>query len=67
MRTNPELVTKQKLEETQYRVLTILKELGQRHLDVSGLSAMNLNSSVQLLKALQAIGQTIESTVDRVI
>jgi len=31
------------------------------------LSAMNLNSSVQMLKALQAIGQTIESTVDRAI
>jgi hypothetical protein len=67
VRTNPELVTRQKLEETQYRVLTILKESGHRHLDVSDLSAMNLNSSVQLLKALQAIGQTIESTVDRAI
>ena len=61
MRTNPELVTRQKLEETQYRVLTILKGSGHRHLDVSGLSAMNLNSSVQLLKALQAIEQTIHS------
>jgi hypothetical protein len=67
VRPNPELVTRQKLEETQYRVLTILKESGQRHLDVSGLSTMNLNSSVQLLKALQAIGQTIESTVDKAI
>ena len=67
MRTNLELVTRQKLEETQYRVQTILKESEQRHLDVSGLSAMNLNSSVQLLKALQAIEQTIESTIDRAI
>jgi len=67
VRPNPELVARQKLEETQYRDLTILKGSGHRHLDVSGLPAMNLNSSVQLLKALQAIGQTIESTVDRVI
>ena len=32
-----------------------------------GLPVVNLNSSVQLLKALQAIGLDIESTGDRVI
>jgi len=67
VRLNPELVTRQKLEETQYRVLTVLKGSGHRHLDVSGLYVVNLNSPVELLKALQAIGQTIESTVDRAI
>jgi len=67
VRTNPELVTRLILEETQYRVLTILKGSGHRHLDVFDLSVMKLNSFVQLLKARQTIGQTIESTVDRAI
>jgi hypothetical protein len=47
-------------------VLTILKGSGHRHLDLSGLPVVNLNSSVQLLK-MQVIGKTIKSTGDRVI
>jgi DNA polymerase-1 len=61
------LKTRQKMEEATFRVLSLLKDSGYRHLDLSGLPAVNLNSSVQLLKALQAIGLDIESTGDRVI
>jgi DNA polymerase-1 len=46
------LEIRQKMEEVQFRVLTILKESGYRHLDLSGLPAVNLNSPVPLLRAL---------------
>lgn len=53
---------KEKLEVARLNVLTILKEAGYRNLDLEGMAAVNLNSPIQLLKVLRAIGLDLAST-----
>ena len=62
-----QIETKQKIEEAELKVKTILKESGYRNLDLSGLPAVGLDSPKQLLEALLSIGLKVDSTGDEVI
>jgi DNA polymerase I-like protein with 3'-5' exonuclease and polymerase domains len=58
---------KKKIEAAEFKVKTILKESGNKNLDLFGLPAVNLDSPIQLLGVMRGIGLKIDSTGDEVI
>lgn len=62
-----EAETKEKAEAAEFKVKAILKESGYKHLDLSGIPAVNLDSPAELLGALKLIKLNVESTADEVI
>lgn len=62
-----QIETRKKIEEAELKVKTILKESGYKNMDLSGLPNVNLDSHIELLKAMQTIGLKVESTGDEII